>query len=166
MPNPDLTTEHSEFDAKTELSKFFMARGTEALEQSIAHLRDRDFYASVEAKLSAGVDLTGELPELKGIEAEAPAILKKLRDEAIAASVNCWELKAGAAKVFSTTIRTHDVEGSNISCFDVEYSTQTDAGSTKVHVKTWRRNVEIDVVSDAKAAKAASKKLTLAGLNN
>lgn len=164
MPNPDLTTEHSEFDAKAELSKFFMARSTEALEQSIAHLRDCDFYKSVEAKLSAGVDLTDDLPELKGIEAEAPAILKKLRDEAIAAAVTCWELKAGAAKVFSTTIRTHDVEDSNIPCFDIEYSAKTDDSITKVHVSTWRRNVEVNVLGTEKAAKSAGKKLLMAGL--
>lgn len=164
MPNPDLTTEYSDFDAKAELSKFFMDRSTEALEQSIAHLRDCEFYKSVKAKLAAGVGLTDDLPELKGKETEAPAILKKLREEAIAAAVNCWKLKAGAAKVFSTTIRTHDTEDSNIPCFDVEYSAKTDEDVVKVLVRTWRRNVEINVTGNSNAAEVAYKRLVLAGM--
>ena len=164
MPNPAPTTDNSELDTKAQLTEFFWDRAVNALDQSIQHLRDRDFFESVQTKLSAGADLTDDLPELMGMEAEAPAIIKKLHNEATSAAVNCWELKAGAAKVFSTTIRTHDVEDSNIPCFDVEYSTQTDAGTTKVHVKTWRRNIEINVTGNEKAAKAASQGLMMAGL--
>lgn len=164
MPNPAPTTDNSELDTKAQLTEFFWDRAVNALNESIEHLRDRDFFESVQTKLSAGADLTDDLPELMGMEAEAPAIIKKLHNEATSAAVNCWELKAGAAKVFSTTIRTHDVEDSNIPCFDVEYSTQTDAGTTKVHVKTWRRNIEINVTGNAKATKAATQNLMVAGL--
>lgn len=164
MPNPAPTTDNSELDTKAQLTEFFWDRAVNALNESIEHLRDRDFFESVQTKLSAGADLTDDLPELMGMEAEAPAIIKKLHNEATSAAVNCWELKAGAAKVFSTTIRTHDVEDSNIPCFDVEYSTRTDAGTTKVHVKTWRRNIEINVTGNAKATKAATQNLMVAGL--
>ena len=164
MPNPAPTTDNSELDTKAQLTEFFWDRAVNALNESIEHLRNRDFFESVQTKLSAGADLTDDLPELMGMEAEAPAIIKKLHNEATSAAVNCWELKAGAAKVFSTTIRTHDVEDSNIPCFDVEYSTQTDAGTTKVHVKTWRRNIEINVTGNAKATKAATQNLMVAGL--
>ena len=164
MPNPDLTTEFPDFDAKAELTKFFWERSVNALDESINHLRDCDFFESVHKKLSAGAELTDDLPELKGMEAEAPAIIKKLHDDAMTAAANCWELKAGAAKVFSTTIRTHDSEDSNIPCFDIEYSANTDDGTSKVQVTTWRRNVEINVTGNDKAAEAASKKLVMAGL--
>lgn len=164
MPYPNLTTEYPEFDAKAQLTKFFWERSVNALNESIQHLCECDFFESVHKKLSAGAELTDDLPELKGMEAEAPAIIKKLHDDAMTAAANCWELKAGAAKVFSTTIRTHDSEDSNIPCFDIEHSANTDAGIAKVHVRTWRRNIQIDVIGNQKATKAASQKLMMAGL--
>ena len=166
MPNPAPTTDNSELDTKAQLTEFFWDRAVNALDQSIQHLRDRDFFESVQMKLLAGADLTDDLPELKGMEAEAPAIIEKLHNEAMSAAVDCWELKAGAAKVFSTTIRTHDVEDSNIPCFDVEYSAKTIEGTAKVKITTWRRNVEINIVSNDKAAKASSEKLLMAGMTN
>lgn len=164
MLNPDLTTENPDFDAKAQLTRFFWDRSVNALNESIQHLRDCDFFESVHKKLSAGAELTDDLPELKGMEAEAPAIIKKLHDDAMTAAVNCWELKAGAAKVFSTTIRTHDSEDSNIPCFDIEHSANTDDGITKVLVKTWRRNVDINVTGSSHASELAHKRLILAGM--
>lgn len=164
MRIPDLTTDYSDYDAKAELTKFFWDRSVDALEQSIQHLCDCDFYTSIEKKLAAGVDLSKDLPELKGNESEAPAILKKLHDAAMTAAVNGWELKGGAAKVFSTSIRAKETEDSKIPSFDIQYSATTDEGITKVHVTTWRRNIEVNVSGNDKAAEAASKKLLMAGM--
>lgn len=168
MPKPTPTTEHSEADAKAELTQFFVNRSVTALEQSIAYLRDCDFYKSVQTKLKAGFDLTADLPELniKDMKVEVPAIIKKLHEESVAAAMNCWNLKGGAAKVFNTTIRSHDSDDSNLLCFDVEYSANTDDGIAKVNVKTWRRNVSITVTGSDKAALLTGKRLLIAGLGS
>lgn len=44
------------------------------------------------------------------------------------------------------------------------FSAKTDDGIAKVHVTTWRRNVEINITGNESALKAASKKLVMAGL--
>jgi hypothetical protein len=166
MPNPALTTDDSDYDAKAELTRFFIDRSVKALEDSIQHLCDGDFYKSVQTKLNSGVDLSDDLPELNinGMKTKTPAIIKKLHDEAMAAALNSWELKGGAAKVFNTTIRSHDSDDSNLPCFDVEYLASTDDGITKVNVKTWRRNVEVTVIGKPSAIEAASKQFVLAGM--
>jgi hypothetical protein len=165
MPNPAPTTDYSEVDPKAELTKFFWGRAVNALNESIEHLRDRDYYDEARLKLKSGIDLSDDLPIIKKLtDLQVLTALEALHAESIANIQNAWTLKSGAGKVFNTTIRTHDSEESNIPCFDVEYSAQTDAGTTKVHVKTWRRNIEIDVIGNATATKAASQKLMMAGL--
>lgn len=167
MPIPDLTTDYSDYDAKAELTKFFWDRSVNALEQSIQHLCDRDFYQSAQEKLKAGVDLSDDLPEIKKLSSDQVlSVLEALEAESIASIESAWTLKAGAAKVFNTSIRSSEVPDSNIPCFDIEYSTNTDDGVAKVHVTTWRRNVEIDVMGTEEAAEAASKKLLMAGMAN
>lgn len=168
MPKPATTTEYSEDDAKAELTLFFMNRSATALEQSIRHLRDRDFFSSVQAKLKAGADLSNDLPELniKGMKVKAPTIINKLRDQAMTAALESWKLKGGPAKVFNTTIRTHNENDSNLLCFDVEYSSNTEEGITRVNVKTWRRNVEVVVSGNSASIQSASNRLVMAGLQN
>lgn len=165
MPNPVPTTECSEGDPKAELTEFFWGRAVNALNESIEHLRDRDYYDAARKKLESGIDLSDDLPVIKKLtDLQVLTELEALHAESVANIQNAWTLKSGAGNVFSTTIRTHDVEDSNIPCFDVEYSTQTDEGITKVHVKTWRRNIEINVTGNAEATKAATQELMMAGM--
>lgn len=165
MPNPAPTTDNSELDTKAQLTEFFWDRAVNALNESIEHLRDRDYYDAARKKLELGIDLSDDLPEIKKLTDHLVlSELEELHAESIASIQNSWSLKGKAGKVFSPTIRIHEVEDSNIPCFDVEYSAQTDAGTTKVHVKTWRRNIEINVTGNEKAAKAASQGLMMAGL--
>lgn len=165
MPNPALTTEYSDFDAKVDLTKLFRDRSANALEKSIQHMRDSDFYKSACEKLKAGVDLSEELPEIKKLtNDQVLSVLEALEAESLASIESAWTLKAGAARVFSTSFRSRKVEDSNIPCFDIEYSANTDDGIAKVHVTTWRRNVDIKVTGTDRAAEAASKKLVMAGL--
>jgi hypothetical protein len=165
MPNPALTTDYSDSDAKAELTKFFWDRSINALEQSIQHLCDRDFYTAVQDKLKAGADLSEELPEIKRLSSnQILSVLESLEAESIASIESAWTLKAGASQAFSTSFRSSKVADSNIPCFDIEYSANTDDGIAKVHVTTWRRNVDINITGTDKAAEAASKKLLMAGL--
>lgn len=163
MPNPAPTTEHFGFNPESELTDFFYDRSVVALEQSIGHVRDASFYKSVGTKLADGIDLSNDLPELLENEARksAPAIIASLQKEAETGSYQCWELKSGPAKVFSTSVRTHTTEDSNIPCFDVEYASKTDHGRVKVNVKTWRRNVEITVTGTHAAMEDAHKRLVM-----
>ena len=165
MPIPDLTTDYSDYDAKAELTKFFWDRSVKALEQSIQHLCDRDFYHSAQEKLKAGVDLSEDLPEIKKLSSDQVlSALEALEAESIANIESAWTLKAGAAKVFNTSFRSREVPDSNIPCFDIEYSATTADGIAKIHVTTWRRNVEINVLGTDKVAEAATNKLLMAGL--
>ena len=165
MPIPALTTDYSDYDAKGELTKFFWDRSVNALEQSIQHLCDRDFYKAAQEKLRAGVDLSDDLPEIKKLSNDQVlSLLEALEAESIANIESAWTLKSGAAKVFSTSFRSSEVPDSNIPAFDIEYSAKTDDGVAKVHVTTWRRNVEINVTGSNKSADAASKKLLMAGM--
>lgn len=168
MPNPAPTTEYCGYDAKAELTKFFFDRSVNALEQSIKHMRDASFYQSVQNKLADGTDLSTDLPQLniKGVKEKAPAIVQKLSEDAITALNSVWELKAGAAKVFRTSIRSHIADDSNIPCFDVEYSAVTDNGAAKVLVKTWRRNVVVKIFGNALASETAHKQLVISGIQS
>lgn len=166
MPNPALTTDYSDSDAKAELTKFFWGRSINALEQSIQHMRDSDFYKSACEKLKAGVDLSDQLPEIKKLtNDQVLSVLEALEAESLASIELAWKLKSGAAKIFSTSFRSSEVPDSNIPSFDIEYSANTDDGIAKVHVTTWRRNIEIDVTGTDKAAEAASRRLVMAGLS-
>lgn len=165
MPIPDLTTDYSEYDAKAELTKFFWDRSVNALEQSIQSMCDRDFYQAAKEKLKAGTDLSDELPEIRKLSSgQVLSALEALHAESIANMESAWTLKSGAAKVFSTSFRTSEVPDSNIPSFDIEYSAKTDDGIAKVHVTTWRRNLEINITGNDKALDATSKKLVMAGL--
>lgn len=166
MRIPDLTTDYSDYDAKAELTKYFRDRSVNALEQSIQHLCDRDFYQSAQEKLKAGVDLSDDLPEIKKLSSnQVLSVLEALEAESMANIESAWTLKAGAAKVFSTSFRSSKVPDSTIPSFDIEYSANTTDGIAKVHVTTWRRNIEVNVLGADRAAETASKILLMAGLS-
>lgn len=165
MPIPDLTTDYSDYDAKAELAKFFHDRSVKALEDSIQYLCDRDYYKTAQLKIENGADLSDELPEIKKLTtAKVLSVLTSLQETASTDVTKTWELKGGAGKVFSSSVRVNESSDSNIPCFDVEYITDTAHGHAKVHVTTWRRNVEVQVIGTAEAAEAASKKLLMAGM--
>lgn len=167
MPNPAHTTDYSDYDAKAELAKFFHDRSVKALEDSIQCLCDRDYYKAAQLKIENGADLSDELPEIKKLTtANVLSVLTALQDTASKDVTNTWELKGGADKVFSSTVRVNESSDSNIPCFDVEYVTETDHGHAKVKVTTWRRNVEVNVLGSVEAAEAASKKLLMAGMKS
>jgi len=165
MPKPAPTTEYSIVDAKTELTQFFMDRSVKALEDSIQHMCDYVYYKDAQQKIENGTDLSDELPEIKKItNANVLSVLTSLQETASADVTKTWELKGGAGKVFSSTIRINKSSDSNIPCFDVEYVADTDFGLVKVHVDTWRRNVEVNISGSEQAAEASSKKLLMAGM--
>lgn len=165
MSLPALTTNDSDYDAKAELAKFFWDRSVDALEQSIQHLCDRDFYKSAQEKLNAGIDLSDELPEIKKLtNDQVLSVIEALYVESIANVESAWTLKSGAAKVFSTSFRSSEMPGTNIPSFAIEYSANTNDGIAKVYVTTWRRNVDIKVVGNIAALEIASRHLVISGM--
>ncbi len=56
-----------------------------------------------------------------------------------------WELADSYKGCFLTTVRSASPDGELIPQYDVEYVGQVEAGDAKISVKTFRRNIEVEV---------------------
>lgn len=136
-----------------------------ALGKVIALLQERDLYAHALKKLEQGLDLSADLPEIKDVK---PAVAKKVMQRMIAdaekATSTVWELSSSVGKLFHTTIRSSSDEMSLLPCFDVEYKAETAKGIVKIAVKTWRRNVTVNVDGKVAASDLLHGQVVMAGM--
>jgi|GEM_PF-4201977 hypothetical protein len=144
MTSPTATTENSY--SRSDLHEAFMTMAKRSFELSEQARANVVFYKAVLRKLDSGVSIEDEVPEVKGMMADAVRLtvqrllkLNQLRaDEA-------WELVDSYKGCFLTTVRSALPDGELIPQYDVEYVGQVEAGDTKISVKTFRRNIEVEV---------------------
>jgi len=144
MTSPTATTENSY--SRSDLHEAFMTMAKRSFELSEQARANVVFYKAVLSKLDSGVSIEDEVPEVKGMMADAVRLtvqrllkLNQLRaDEA-------WELVDSYKGCFLTTVRSALPDGELIPQYDVEYVGQVEAGDTKISVKTFRRNIEVEV---------------------
>ena len=133
-------------DSRDQLFDAFMTmakRSFELCEQALANVV---FYKSVLRKLDNEESIEDEVPEVKGMMADAVrlTVQRLLRLNQVCAD-EAWELADNYKSCFHTTVRSVLPDGELIPQYDVEYVGRVEAGDAKISVKTFRRNIQVEV---------------------
>jgi len=156
------STATTDFDAREALRQHFEKNGLANFEKSIKSMQEQDFYKHVLTKLEQGVDLSGELPELRQLKMPAAKkVVKLLIANAEKAAVSIWE---SPFKLFSTSVRSSIDESSLLPSFDVIYTAKGSSGVVKIALKTWRRNLSVSVEGKEAACESVHGQLVLVGM--
>ena len=144
MTSPTATIKNP--DSRDQLFDAFMAmakRSFELCEQARANVV---FYKTVLRKLDNGESIEDVVPEVKGMIADAVRfpVQRLLKLNQLLAD-DAWELAGNYKSCFVTTVRSVLPEGELIPQYDVEYVGRVDAGDAKIAVKTFRRNIQVEV---------------------
>jgi hypothetical protein len=156
------STATTDFDAREVLRQHFEKNGLANFEKSIKSMQEQDFYKHILTKLEQGVDLSGELPELRQLKMPAAKkVVKQLIADAEKATTLVWE---SPLKMFSASVRTSIDESSLLPSFDVLYTAKVSGGAVKISLKTWRRNLAVSVEGKEAACETVHGQLVLAGM--
>jgi hypothetical protein len=144
MTSPTATIKNP--DSRDQLFDAFMTmakRSFELCEQARANVV---FYKTVLRKLDDGESIEAEVPEVKGMMADAVrlTVQRLLKLNQVRAD-EAWELADNYKSCFHTTVRSVLPEAELIPQYDVEYVGQVEVGDTKILVKTFRRNIQVKV---------------------
>ena len=144
MTSPTATTANS--DSRAQLHEAFMTMAKRSFELSEQARANVVFYKTVLRKLDSGVSIEDEVPEVKGMMADAVrlTVQRLLKLNQVRAD-EAWELADSYKGCFLTTVRSALPDGELIPQYDVEYVGQVEAGKAKISVKTFRRNIQVDV---------------------
>lgn len=144
MTSPTATIKNSE--SREQLYGAFMTMAKRSFELCEQARANAVFYKTVLRKLDNGESIEGEVPEVKGMMADAVRLtvqnLLKLNQVRAA---EAWELADSYKSCFATTVRSVLPDGELITQYDVEYVGQVEAGDAKISVKTFRRNIQVEV---------------------
>ena len=162
MTRPDLTAEKS---VREQLHELFLAMAQRSFDTCMESQNRVNFYDGVITRVEAGCDISADVPEVtdKSV-AEVVAVARKLRQQAAGAAISAWELSAALAGSFRTTVRSVDAEGELIPQFDVEHVAETEAGQVRINIRTWRRNISVEVVGSDAGVNALNAQMALAAL--
>lgn len=124
-----------------------------------------DFYAKLLGDVQNGRVLSDELPEARGLQPSVvKTVIQKQHKQAVAAAESAWELSGDIAKEFRTTIRSAMPNGESIPQYDIEYQARNTQEPAKVKIKTWRRNIEVELIGSDSALDELHGLITLAAL--
>lgn len=144
MTSPTATIKNS--DSRDQLYDAFMAMAKRSFELCEQARANAVFYKTVLRKLDNGESIENEVPEVKDMMADAVRLtvqnLLKLNQVRAA---EAWELADSYKSCFHTTVRSVLPEAELIPQYDVEYVGQVDAGDAKIYVKTFRRNIQVEI---------------------
>ena len=162
MTKPDLTAEKP---VREQLHELFLAMAQRSFAESMECLNRVNFYDGVIARVEAGGDISSDVPEATGKSVEeVVAVARKLRQQAAGAAISAWELSAVLAGSFRSTVRSLDADGELIPRYDVEHVADTDAGQVRIVIKTWRRNMDVEVVGSDAGVNALNAQVASAAL--
>ena len=144
MTSPTATTQNP--DSREQLHNVFMVMAKRSFELSEQAHANAVFYKAVLRKLDSGASIEEEVPEVKGMMPDAVrlTVQRLLRLNQVRAD-EAWELADGYKSCFLTTVRSVLPELELIPQYDVEYVGQVEAGQAKISVKTFRRNIQVEV---------------------
>ncbi len=162
MSEPSATAEKS---VREQLHDLFLEMARRSFAESMDSLNRVNIYDGVIARVEAGGDISENVPEVKGLpKVEVVAVARKLRQQAAGAAINAWELSAALASSFRTTVRSIEVEGELIPKYDVEHLAETEEGQVRIGIKTWRRNIAVEVIGSDAGVNALNAQMALAAL--
>ncbi len=162
MSEPSATAEKS---VREQLHDLFLEMARRSFATSMDSLNRVNIYNGVIARVEAGGDISEDVPEVNGLpQVEVVAVARKLRQQSAIAAINAWELSAALASSFRTTVRSIEVEGELIPQYDVEHLAETEEGQVRIGIKTWRRNIAVEVVGSNSGLNALNAQMALAAL--
>jgi hypothetical protein len=163
MTTPTATTGISA--TSDELKDFFENHASIAFDLCWEAHTKADFYAKLLGDVQKGRVLSEELPEAKGFPPSiVKTVIQKQHKQAVAAAESAWELSEDIAKEFRTTIRSALPEGESIPQYDIEYQAKNTREPARVRIKTWRRNVSVELIGSEAALDELHGLITLAAL--
>ena len=163
MTRPVLTAEKS---VREQLHELFLAMAQRSFGACMDSLNRVNFYDGVIARVQAGGDISADVPEVRDKSvAEVVAVARKLRQQAAGAAISAWELSAALAGNFRTTVRSVEAQGELIPQYDVEHVADTEAGQVRISIRTWRRNISVEIVGADVGFNALNAQMALAALH-
>jgi hypothetical protein len=163
MTRPVLTAEKS---VREQLHELFLAMAQRSFDTCMESQNRVNFYDGVIARVQAGGDISADVPEVtdKSV-AEVVAVARTLRQQAAGAAISAWELSAALAGSFRTTVRSVEAQGELIPQYDVEHVADTEAGQVRISIRTWRRNLDVEIVGADAGINAMNAQMALAALH-
>ncbi len=162
MTEPSATAEKS---VREQLHDLFLEMARRSFATSMDSLNRVNIYDGVIARVEAGGDISEDVPEVNGLpRVEVVAVARKLRQQSDSAAINAWELSTALASSFRTTVRSIDAEDELIPQYDVEHLAETEEGQVRIGIKTWRRNIAVEVVGSNSGLNALNAQMALAAL--
>ncbi len=163
MTTPTATTGISA--TSDELKDFFENHANIAFDICWEAHTKADFYAKLLGDVQKGRVLSEELPEAKGLPPSiVKTVIQKQHKQAVATAESAWELSGDIAREFRTTIRSALPEGESIPHYDIEYRAKNTREPARVRIKTWRRNISVEVIGSASGLDELHGLITLAAL--
>lgn len=164
MTTPTATTGIS--TTHDELKDFFENHASIAFNLCWEAHTKADFYAKLLGDVQKGRVLSDELPEARGLPPSiVKTVIQKQHRQAVAAAESAWELSGDIGKEFRTTIRSALPDGESVPQYDIEYQTRNTREPARVRVRTWRRNVSVEVAGSDVALDELHGLITLAALS-
>lgn len=144
MTSPTATIKDSE--SREQLYGAFMTMAKRSFELCEQARANAVFYKTVLRKLDNGESIENEVPEVKGMMADAVRLtVQRLLKLSQVRAAEAWELADSYKSCFHATVRSVLPEAELIPQYDVEYVGQVEAGDAKISVKTFRRNIQVEV---------------------
>lgn len=163
MTIPTATTEMSA--TRAELQQFFESFASKAFDRCWQAHSNANYYKKLLADVQNGRVLSAELEEAKGLSnIVVLSVLQQQYDKAVAAAESAWELSPNVATEFRTTLRSNLPEGESVPQYDIEYQAKSTQDSVKVSIKTWRRNIRVELIASRSALDELHRKVMMAGL--
>ena len=165
MTRPRATTGIS--TTQDEIRDFFESHASTAFDLCWDAHANADFYATLMADVQKGRVLSDELPEAKGLPPSiVKTVIQKQHKQAVATAESAWELSGDIAKEFRTTIRSATPHGESIPQYDIEYQARNTQEPARVRIKTWRRNIDVELIGSESALDELHGLITLAALRS
>ncbi len=162
MSEPSAAAEKS---VREQLHDLFLEMARRSFATSMDSLNRVNIYDGVIVRVEVGGDISEDVPEVRSrSKSEVVAVARKLRQQAAGAAINAWELSAALASSFRTTVRSIEVEGELIPKYDVEHLAETEEGQVRIGIKTWRRNIAVEVIGSDAGVNALNAQMALAAL--
>jgi hypothetical protein len=162
MTTSTLTAEKS---IREQLHELFVQMAQRSFDHALVDLNKVNFFDEVIRRVASGQDITADIPEAKQLsEVDVIAVVRLQRQQAANTAVSAWELSSALAGSFRTTARSVNVEGELIPHYDVEHLAETAEGQVRIGIKTWRRNIQVQVAGSDAAVNALNAQMAMAAL--
>lgn len=162
MSEPSATAEKS---VREQLHDLFLQMAQRSFATSMDCLCRVNVYDEIIDRLVQGLEIAEDVPEAATQASEdVIAVAQKLRQQYADNALKAWELSAALAGNFRTTVRSVDVEDELIPQYDVEHVAETSKGQVRIGIKTWRRNITVEIVGSDAGVNALNAQMALAAL--